>query len=275
VYHPFPTDSAIWVNRLGHYNPPGIFDPYYVITIDYYDPYTYYCMNSSDTTIGSFVYSKLDSCGGPYQGALRDDNGKIYFIPADSVNELLVYDFTLNNGDPVSTYYKTSNNSFTEYTTVVGPVDSVLINGSYRKRMQIEAAYWVEGIGNTSGLFRESWPNVSNYVIDLVCMSENNTALYPSASGGACSFSLGIEETKPGLSGTIYPNPSAGNYQISVPGVSEYSVEITDVLGKTVFHSKIKNNVAELDLSDKQNGIYFVRISDSKGNSVTKKILKQ
>ena len=269
VYHPFPTDSAIWCNRLGTINPPNDFNVYWHAPV-------YYCMGNTDTIIGSVTYSKIDSCGGAYHGALRDDNGKVYYIPSDSLNELLIYDFTAHTGNTVSVYNLLSGqNSFQKFTYQIGVIDSVFINGSYRKRIQVETAYWIEGIGNTNGLFTESWPNVSNYVIELACMSEKNITLYPSFSLGACSFSLGVNEQENKRSLIIFPNPTTGLFSMTISGITTNMVDITDVLGNSILKTEVKNGTIEMDLIDHPSGIYFVRISDPAGNFVVKKIIKE
>ena len=72
----------------------------------------------------------------------------------------------------------------------------------------------------------------------------------------------------------LYPNPTNGKFKIEAE-LNFNSIEITDVLGKIIYQSELKNKSNEIDLSDKFSGIYFVRLSDSKGNSVVKKIVKQ
>ena len=70
----------------------------------------------------------------------------------------------------------------------------------------------------------------------------------------------------------IYPNPTNGLLQIKTEQEIS-SIEVLDVFGRRMLYSeKIQS---EINISDFKNGIYFVRLSDSKGNYVVKKIVKQ
>lgn len=275
VYHPFPTQDAIWENRRGTYDPPtpGV----------EWDPPYYYCMGSDDTLIGTQNYSKLSFCGGPYAGALRDDGiGKIYYVPSGSASEFLIYDFSLNAGDTVTTYcyqggcyMAGSCGPFWPYTYTVQAVDSVLINGSFRKRLHMEDGFLIEGIGNSKGLFIESWANVSNYTTELVCMSELDTVLYPTFSVGPCSFTDGIAEKIEGTDAVIFPNPSSGTFGLELSKGGEYRVQVCDVLGRSVQTYFFTGNRLSIDLSGKAPGAYLIRLSDDTGGTLIRHILKQ
>lgn len=71
----------------------------------------------------------------------------------------------------------------------------------------------------------------------------------------------------------IFPNPSNGKFQIKTE-VELSQIQITDVLGKIIYQVELKNKSPEIDLSEKLAGVYFVRLSDSKGNSVVRKLIK-
>jgi hypothetical protein len=276
VYHPFPTDSAIWSNSFGILEyPPGWPSvtwppPHY----NWYPPYHYFLSNA-DTTIGAVIYSKLEIYSGPYQGAMRNDSGKVYFIPTDSVNELLVYDFTVVTGDTVQVWIKQGGfNDFGPVTYNVGNIDSVLVNGIYRKRIWLPVGFWIEGIGSTTGLFVENYPNVSDYAVELSCMSERDTTIYPSYSLGPCSFTVGVNVLSKSNDLLVYPNPTSGSVKVTSDNTLN-SLIIADIFGNDVWHSKISSNSFEIDLNGIPAGIYFVRLSDSKGNSLMRKIIKQ
>lgn len=75
---------------------------------------------------------------------------------------------------------------------------------------------------------------------------------------------------------TIYPNPLKGNkLNISSTNTSPIlSIEILNVLGKSVFKQKLSNNASEINISSLNKGIYLVRLKSEKG-SITKKLIKQ
>jgi hypothetical protein len=278
IYHPFPTDSAIWTNDLGTwYMGPG-FPPSPVYNPD--APHRY-CMSDLDTTIGAQTYSILNYCGSSYKGAVRDDGaGKVYFVPKDSTMELLIYDFTVEVGDTAFVYENSFDNEFTGFSQasyVVWNIDSVLINSSYRKRFHFSSCdgVWIEGIGCSRGLFVESWPNVSNYYNNLECMSHNDTTLFPSYSLGGCSLVSGISQpaeiTEEIL---IFPNPATSTLNIS-SGTALSVIEICNVLGTVVYRSETDIHMVELDLSELPSNVYFLRLYNKKGVSFVRKIVKQ
>jgi hypothetical protein len=90
---------------------------------------------------------------------------------------------------------------------------------------------------------------------------------------------LGIDENADILSRmNIYPNPSEGVFVFSldIPGTADFSLSITDILGKNIF-SKAQNKVTGLyseniDLSNVGSGIYFATIQ-LEGKNYVKKIV--
>lgn len=275
VYHPFPTDSAVWTTTRGMYNLLSCCPP----VVEYYpEPSDRYCLPGTDTLIGSNSYKKLYHCGAAYKGGLRDDLAahKVYFVPADSVSELLIYDFSVQAGDTAFVYEEYHWPGFHAVQYFPITTDSVVVNGNYRKRISFNGnpGTWVEGIGCTKGLFRESWPNVSNWYNDLECVSDGDVALYPSTSMGPCSLFSDVAAIEKSTELRIYPNPTSGTFTIEMGRSTISKVEIKDILGKTILSSDI-SGTSTFDLSAHEAGIYVVRISDSKGNLLTKKIVKQ
>lgn len=74
----------------------------------------------------------------------------------------------------------------------------------------------------------------------------------------------------------VYPNPSNGNFNISANNFGQivpYSIEITDILGKTVFYKKaVINNITEVHLESHERGMFFVFIN-FKNSSIVKKVI--
>lgn len=63
---------------------------------------------------------------------------------------------------------------------------------------------------------------------------------------------------------TVYPNPSNSNWTFSTKETIEF-IEILDVLGKSVLKSTYKSDNILLNASQLNSGIYFARITTSKG----------
>lgn len=82
---------------------------------------------------------------------------------------------------------------------------------------------------------------------------------------------LGINDFQNNLDFTIYPNPTT-NFVNIVTTESIEKIEVYDVFGKIV---KIKNEVANVDLSNLSEGLYTLRVTTIDGKMATKKIVKK
>jgi hypothetical protein len=295
VYHPFPSDSAIW-------------------NVSYQDTWNYACREYSystagDTIINSITYHKIQQQGqaflmkkdyldpfptctyqiignfNNYIGAIREDvaQKKVYIFRNTDSAEVLLYDFNLNVGDTIKGYFSEQYYD----GIIVSAIDSTLIGAQYRKTWIIDPyCGWgtgdkryspqiIEGIGCTYGLLE--LPCIEeNTRKHLTCFSHRNQTLYPTYDAtSACTLLTSINE-KEGIENilSIFPNPSSGKFQLTLSNSKSGTIEVMDVLGNKILRSEIKNETTEVDLSDHQSGIYFVRITDPKGNFAVKKIVK-
>lgn len=118
-----------------------------------------------------------------------------------------------------------------------------------------------------SGEWNEDWLNIN----------------YATATGGSTQDVISTVDTTPisfSVLGTpdiklegvsVYPNPTSG--LVSIQGVDAIeSVEVMDITGKLV--KTIKDSSSQIDMRELQSGVYFMRISTTKGFA-TKKIVKQ
>ena len=73
---------------------------------------------------------------------------------------------------------------------------------------------------------------------------------------------------------TVYPNPTRNKVKISVDDLKLdiYSFSLTDLLGREILREEYKEDI---DLTNFQNGIYFLNIYDREKIIATKKIIKQ
>ncbi|NJM78880.1 MAG: T9SS type A sorting domain-containing protein [Flavobacterium sp.] len=73
----------------------------------------------------------------------------------------------------------------------------------------------------------------------------------------------------------VYPNPMTNEvFVTSKNNTSIESLNITDVLGKTIYSEKINSTKTQLDVSGFQKGIYFLRVK-SNGSEEVVKMIKQ
>ncbi|MDX2360616.1 MAG: T9SS type A sorting domain-containing protein [Crocinitomicaceae bacterium] len=72
----------------------------------------------------------------------------------------------------------------------------------------------------------------------------------------------------------MYPNPSNGVFNISMDNADaiEYSINVTDISGRSVYTSSMSNEMHTIDMGAMSNGTYMLHFSDGE-NSIIKKIV--
>lgn len=70
----------------------------------------------------------------------------------------------------------------------------------------------------------------------------------------------------------VYPNPSNGVYTIQTE--NDLNIEIFDITGKKIKTQKITFDATSINISEFENGIYFVKFTDGNNQSSTLKIVK-
>lgn len=73
---------------------------------------------------------------------------------------------------------------------------------------------------------------------------------------------------------SVYPNPCIDYLQIYSANRKSLNITLTDISGKTVINASINPEDKKIDVSKLEKGLYLLKISDGKNNTV-KKIIKQ
>lgn len=269
---PFPDSAAIWVQVYETMIVPPPFPDFEVTAT------ANFCMDGSDTTISANIYTVIERCEGVYVGALREDSGDVYFVPADSVQEFLLYDFSVDVGDTLFAVY--SDESI--WGGVPGPVVRDLIV------MQIDPdvdglAYiyldelvpgfgttWVEGIGCMDGLFTYSTSNVSNYWFHIQCMSHLDTIRFPYSLPGTCiPYYVGMPEVDPAQI-AMGPNPTNNTVVIELPDEHLIlEIFLLDLQGRLIVHdARTAQSRSDFDLSGAPAGTYLLSVRSTLGTAV-------
>jgi hypothetical protein len=100
-----------------------------------------------------------------------------------------------------------------------------------------------------------------------------------SPAGGAMlelpSAPLGIEDNALNTF-ALYPNPANSKINLRVDGVdlSEYTVSISDMLGRLVYNSKLSSNNNAINIGSFSEGVYNMTISNGTQNTITKRFIK-
>ncbi len=78
-----------------------------------------------------------------------------------------------------------------------------------------------------------------------------------------------------GLSFDVYPNPSTGQFNINTNADEAFQIEVTDLLGKTIYQQQHQPNTSiAIRLSNQPKGIYLVSLIQADGKT-TKKLVIQ
>lgn len=301
-YEPLLDETAIWnFDRTIECEP---YTPYY--------HFQYSLVLSGDTSINGVEYQKLvrpawefskpdwfegtvEDCNDSsrpatgYLGALREDvnNQKVYFIATEESEEMLLYDFTMETGDTLNSYYPVwilnGDDPF-----IVESVDSVLINGSHHLRWNIQYESMpddaqriqiIEGIGGLHGLIDpDPFFLIHSSVTELMCYSNADGDLYPS-DAGPCNLITDIEEMMSSEDQiVVFPNPARDHLSLQLPENLNHPsavIQISDLTGRMVWEQR--NSVAPqivISTTEWSPGLYLVRLS-SKGLEYSEKFVVQ
>ena len=171
--------------------------------------------------------------------------------------EVLLYDFTANQGDTIWGAYGGLGQPL-----VVSFTDSVLVDGQQRKRVHLKLGpTWTEGIGSSFGLFRPDFIPLS-LSWNLHCMSNDSVSFTPNGGGsynvspGKCSLTVGVNEiTDQTSSFSVFPNPASDRLTIDAT-VKVKEVHLYNSIGMLV-DTKTTNSFSVQELNS---GVYFLKI---------------
>jgi hypothetical protein len=244
------------------------------------DTYTTSHWIDGDTVINGLIYYRLRShtlhdissivifCEGSSHYAeptifVREIDGRVYVFDQDQ--GLLFYDFTASVGDSIPNSPYGINPSM----IVVIMVDSIFINGTYRKRQWVEAdpgtdpIFVIEGIGSSSGLFKPFTYQLGlSHFIELTCVREQDEVIFGEAS---CMLVNDIFENNifPII---IHPNPTTGIINFS----DQLTYEIFDATGRFITSGR----ATTADLTAEPSGLYLIRVSDDTMRSYHRVVLE-
>lgn len=230
--------------------------------------YTYYLKIGADTTSNSVGYHKLlisnDSLKTNWSllKLIRQDQNKVYFKDIDNDNEMLLYDFGVNELDSFQTYIGTKLR-----------IDSIrIIDGKryYYISKDKENTVWIEDVGCSAGLLESHGGfGLVGLRTVLACCEINNYSLYHNPSYSSCYIftSVNISKNLDFLLGQNYPNPFK-NYTILNVNLkflpSEAFLNIFSSQGSLVKRIKLlKPGLNEIIINDQEllNGVYFYNLS--------------
>lgn len=78
---------------------------------------------------------------------------------------------------------------------------------------------------------------------------------------------VGINENKAEANVSIYPNPTKGKVNLTIP-TEQANVSVYNALGKVIANYSNVQNGAAIDLSNNPNGVYLIHVATEKGTSI-------
>ncbi len=161
------------------------------------------------------------------------------------------------------------------YIRVLNPPQKpiIQINATYLTTKQGTAVYWYDSAGNLLGNGVNYTPTKSGryycaYTNPDQCVSVADTAYFYGV-WIITQFANGMVD--------IYPNPATDDLYIDNKSSENLHIEIMDAIGRPAF---IKNWILpqgikqDISVTNLPQGIYFIRVIDSNGNTWVKKVIK-
>ena len=269
-------DNSSWatlVYGLGAYNVPCCVETQYV----YFD---------GDSTVDAVSYKKVFSSNDKlhknikYEGLIREQGQKTYFIPANSETEYLLYDFSLEEGMSFEYSFLNGEPSATFY---VNRVDFIEISGSMKKRMELklfgrDVDIWIEEVGSLSGILHPMYKGfLSGNERLLLCYYQKNELIYKNPVYSECYYDkdediVSVQTIMIDNNIDVYPNPIDDALTVFSSNSTISLIEIFDISGKKVYSQTYKDSI---NMSHFSIGLYLLKVYDINKKVSTFKIIKK
>ncbi|NTW32940.1 MAG: T9SS type A sorting domain-containing protein [Bacteroidetes bacterium] len=292
VFHTI-LDSAFW--RVDYnYNNPWQYPCYASYSFHYY--------TTGDTVINSHIHKKIQrsfvhvnfiSCTYPmnppappnsgYIGALRIDSlaNKTFFVFPNTNTDSLLYDYNMIIGDTL----KGITSQYPDiFKLTVSSIDSVLINGQYRKRWNFingnnDSLFIIEAVGSSSGIIEPLWTYAVDFMHrNLICVKDSSNTLFVSEHYTAMGCNLivsGTNEYNKKNNLSVFPNPFAIQTTLQTDiFLKDATMILYNSIGKQVKQIKnISGQTITLNRDNLANGIYFIRLIQDNKTFITDKLI--
>ena len=253
--------------------------------------WTQYVYFDGDSIVASNSYKKVFSCKDKlhenikYEGLIREQDKKTYFIPANSETEYLIYDFSLEEGMTFEGYISLSSQE-TQLLEIKNS-DMVEINGVLKKRLQIGyysplwnddhiLDTWIEDIGSLGGILTPHFSALDGAIYTLLCYYQNNELMYKNPAYFECYYDkkediASVQTLTIGGCG-VFPNPVDDILNISYLNNAILRIEIFDNLGRKVYNQTYKDTI---NVSSFSKGLYLLKVYDINEQVSVFKIIKK
>ena len=274
-YEPFPSDSIAWLYVTTTWDSFGNAES---------EAFFYYL--SGDTTIGSqefgFLYQTptnqfidnqfyhYNPASNYFVGLWKEEDKQVFLYPQiDLLEELLLYDFNLAEGDTMAWEgYQITGLTEEVISIFLGNSEIQIANGEMRNLYGYDEIYTevIEGIGTTIGELIAPGVNVDTST-DLLCASKENELLFSQELLGinidspfSClNVMTDIDDIEIKRI-SLYPNPSSDFIYLELPFIQDLIFQVYDQVGKRIF-VPFRNNNGNIfmDIVHLPSGMYTIR----------------
>lgn len=137
---------------------------------------------------------------------------------------------------------------------------------------------WDFGDGNTNNFNTNPSHTFSVDGIYSICLICNDgpqcvnciNLTFPSNISGSVNGTIGIEEVAIQNEIVVFPNPFTSTLSISLSSIQDAKYSIYTIDGKLILSGKLLNYITEVDLSNYENGVYFIEIENNKKRHINK-----
>ena len=160
---------------------------------------TKYYFIDGDSIVGNTAYKKLyyykdeQHTERFYEGLMRKDESKWYFVPQDTNQEYLMYDFNMTEGSTFEGKYVQEEDTYKYYvrqvdnTNILGK-DVKRIRFSYSATDDLNPDTWYDNIGSTKGLLNTIYAQNSGADKVLLCVYKNVEIIYKNVLFDKCYY---------------------------------------------------------------------------------------
>lgn len=252
-------------------------------TENIYNYRSYWIKFQGDTLINDLEYKKVlqadDSIHSDWyvNGFIREDvaNQKVYLFDSYSKEDMLLYDFRLEQGDSI----------LAGDGVFFAKVDSVIYEPFGNSTDTLKQIYfdsggvWIEGIGSLWGVLEGlNAFYMVGAITELVCYYENDFLVYHNSDFETCfpdstTVSVSMFGNKKDIE--IFPNPSRDKITIYSQSRRILEVEIYDLAGICLYRKlNIETNQIDLNTDHFPKGIYVLKVRDER-DTISRKIVIQ
>jgi hypothetical protein len=80
---------------------------------------------------------------------------------------------------------------------------------------------------------------------------------------------------EPSVKFNVYPNPNGGLFNLEISSAENMTFELYDALGRTVIKEKLISTMQSYDISGKESGIYYIRITQNNALLYSTRLIKR